>query len=265
MPYLHKALFVIAIIIRHTYTKMKKLIIISFILGFSNLSAQTPQKLESNIIWLGMKTGFSQSKISGLDEWLVSEGLAQSRQKSVGHRLLGFDLMYEAGRIPIGLSPTFHISGRDKQLSFLIDITLQSGYTIIKKDKMNLKALGGIGFGYARLDLNGVPSSFQSIAANYSSPYPRLSFLSLRPSLMFSYTPRSQPNVDKKGSSHSYAIFYCQAGFNHFFNHRWKYGEVTNDVINDNNSFSGVPVSMPKLLTNNIFITAGVAFAMRGR
>ncbi|NJL15362.1 MAG: hypothetical protein HC913_21750 [Microscillaceae bacterium] len=244
---------------------MKKLIIIAFILGFSNLSAQTPQKLESNIIWLGMKTGYSQSKLKGLDEWLVSEGLSQVRQNNTGHTIFGFDLMYEAGRIPIGLNPTFHNSGSEKQLSFLIDITLQSGYTIIKKDEINLKALGGIGFGYARMDLDGVPSSFQSIAVNYSSPYPRLSFLNFRPSLMFSYTPRSQPKSEKSGTLHYYAIYYCQAGFNHFFNHRWKYGEVSNNNINEDNSFSGVPVSMPKLLTNNVFITAGVAFAMRAR
>ena len=234
-------------------------------MSFSNLLAQTPQKLESNILWLGMKTGYSQSKVSGLDEWLVSEGLSRVRENSASHTLLGWDLMYEIGRIPIGLSPTLHFSGQDKQLSFLIDITLQSGYTIIKKDKMNLKALGGIGFGYALLDVNGVPSSFQSIAANYSSPYPRLSFLSLRPSLMFSYTPRSQPKPDEKGSSHFHTIFYCQAGFNYFYNHRWIYGEVTNNSINEDNSFSGVPVSMPKLLKNNLFITVGVAFAMQGK
>ncbi|MDX1902581.1 MAG: hypothetical protein SFU27_00360 [Thermonemataceae bacterium] len=245
---------------------MKKLIIISFILRFSTLSAQTTQQLKSNIIWLGIKTGYSQSKMSGLDEWLVSEGLSQARQNNTAHRLLGFDLMYELGRIPIGFSPTFHISGRDKQLSFLLDITLQSGYTIIKKDKLNLKALGGIGFGYARLDLNGVPSSFQSIAVNYSSPYPRLSFLNLRPSLMFSYTPFYKPKPDKKGNIHYQAIFYSQAGFNYFFNHRWKYGEVTyNDDINEDNSFSGVAVSMPDLLKSNLFVTFGVAFAMQSK
>ena len=244
---------------------MKTLVIIVFVLCFSNLSAQAPQKLESNIIWLGMKTGYSQTKMSGLDEWLVSESLSQVQQNSASHRLLGFDLMYEVGRIPIGLSPTFHFSGSEKQLSFLIDITFQSGYTIIKKDKVNLKALGGIGFGYARLNLNGMPTSFQSIAANYSSPYPRLSFLNLRPSLMFSYTPSSQPHSDKIVTSNYYAIFYCETGFNHFFNHSWKYGEATNNNINDDNSFSGVPVSMPKLLTNNLFITFGVAFAMRGK
>lgn len=244
---------------------MKIIIILVLFFGFSNLSAQVPQRLESNIIWLGMKTGYSQSKISGLDEWLVSEGLSSLRENSAGHTLLGFDLMYELGRIPIGLNPTFHISGRDKQLSFLIDITLQSGYTIIKKDKMNLKALGGIGFGYARLDLNGVPSSFQSIAANYSSPYPRLSFLNLRPSLMFNYTPFYKPNPSKTGNSHFQPIFYCQAGFNHFFNHRWKYGEVTNNSIDDDNSFSGIGVDMPDLLKNNLFITVGAAFAMQSK
>lgn len=244
---------------------MKILTLLTTLICCSTLSAQTPQKLESNVIWLGMKTGYSQSKIRGLDEWLVSEGLSQVRQNNTGHTLFGFDLMYEAGRIPIGLSPTFHISGRDKQMSFLLDITFQSGYTIIKKDKMNLKALGGIGFGYARMDLNGVPSSFQSIAVNYSSPYPRLSFLNLRPSLMFNYTPFYKPNPNKTGNLHYQPIFYCQTGFNHFFNHRWKYGEVTNDVINDDNSFSGVPVSMPKLLMNNFFITIGVSFAMQSK
>ena len=244
---------------------MKKLISITFFLGIFNLSAQTLQKHEPNIIWLGMKTGYSQSKISGLDEWIISEGLTSAFDKSNGHKLLGFDLMYELGRIPIGLNPTFHFSGQNNPLSFLIDITLQSGYTVIKKDKMNLKALGGIGFGYARLNINGVPSSFQSIAENYSSPYPRLSFLSLRPSLMYSYTPHSQPKTDKKGKSHFYSIFYCQAGLNHFFNHSWKYGDNTNNDINEENSFSGIPVSMPKLLKNNIFITVGVAFALPGK
>jgi len=243
---------------------MKKLTFILFISAFSHLSAQTPQKLESNIIWLGIKTGISQSKISGLDEWLVSDGLSQVRQNNTAHTLLGFDLMYELGRIPIGLSPTFHISGRDRQLSFFLDVTLQSGYTVIKKDKMNLKALGGIGFGYARLDLNGVPSSFQSIAVDYSNPYPRLSFFNLQPSLMFNYTPFHKPNPDKKGDLHYQPIFYCQVGFNYFFNHRWKYGEVSFDnSIDQGNSFSGIPVSMPKILTNNIFVTAGVGFAMQ--
>lgn len=243
---------------------MKKLIVITFILCYFNLSAQTPRKLDSNTLWSGIKTGYSQSKLRGLDEWLVTEGLARTNQNNASHTPFGFDLMYETRRIPIGLSTVFHISGSDTQLSFLIDIVLQSGYTVIKKEKMNLKALGGLGFGYARLDLNGVPTSFQSIAANYSSPYPRLSFLSLRPSLMFSYTPRSQPSTDHHEVLHAYAVFYCQTGFSHFINHQWKYGEVTNNNINDDNSFSGIPVDMPDFLISNFFISIGVAFAMGG-
>ena len=241
---------------------MKKLISITFFLGVFNLSAQTLEKHEPNIIWLGMKTGYSQSKLSGLDEWIISEGLTSAFDKSNSHTLLGFDLMYELGRIPIGLNSTFHFSGQNNPLSFLIDITLQSGYTIIKKDKMNLKALGGIGFGYARLDINGVPSSFQSFAENYASPYPRLSFLNLSPSLMYSYSPHGQPKTVTEGKSHFYTVFYFQAGLNHFFNHSWKYGAAAND-INEENSFSGTPVSMPTLLKNNFFITVGIAFAMQ--
>jgi hypothetical protein len=246
---------------------MKKLIIIILFLSYSKIFAQTPQKLESNIFSIGIKTGYSQSKIDGLGKWLVSEGLSRVNENTTGHMLVGFDLMYELKRIPIGLSPTFHISNQNKQMTFLIDFTFQSGYTIIKKDKINLKALGGIGFGYARLDLNGVPSSFQSIAVNYSSPYPRLSFLNLRPSLMLNYTPYSLPNPNKGGDFHFQPIFYCQAGFNHFFNHRWRYGEVTSTSsnVNDDNSFSGVPVDMPNLIKNNFFISVGVAIAMQSK
>ncbi len=243
--------------------KIRVLIVLCFL--FSNLSAQTPQRLESNKLWLGIKTGVSQSKIDGLDEWLASEGLSRTYENKVNHKILGFDLMYELGRVPIGLSPTFHLTSQAKQMNFLIDITFQSGYTFIQRDKINLKALCGIGFGYAGIDFNGVPASFQSIAANYSDPYARLSFFNLRPSLMLSYTPFYQPNPNQKGNIHFQPIFYCQAGFNHFFGHRWKYGEVSNDVINEDNSFSGTPVSMPALLKNNLFITFGIAFAMQSK
>ncbi len=244
---------------------MRILTVLIILICCSTLSAQTPQKLETNIIWLGIKTGYSQSRISGLDEWLVTEGLSKTNENRVGHRLLGFDLMYELGRIPIGLSPTFHLTGQDKQMTFLIDITLQSGYTVIKKDKFNLKALGGFGLAYAGFDFNGIPNSFQSIAVNYSSPYARLSALNFRPSLMFSYTPNSQPKPNSKGHIHYQPIFYCQAGMNLFFNHRWKYGESGNNSINEDNSFSGDPVSIPNVLKNNFFIMFGVAFAMQGK
>ncbi len=245
---------------------MKSLIIVfAVLLVFSDASAQTPEKLKSNMIWLGIKTGFSKTRISGLDDWLATEGLSKTNKSSAGSGLLGFDLMYELGRIPIGLSPTFHLTGEDNQLTFLIDITLQSGYTIIKQDKINLKALGGIGLAYAGLNVNGTPKSFQTIAASYSNPYPRLSALNFRPSLMFSYTPFHLPNPDRKGSLHYQPIFYCQAGLNYFFNHQWKYGEVSNNSVSDDNSFSGVPVSMPNMLKSNLFISFGVAFAMQSK
>ncbi len=219
------------------------------------------KKETSNMIWLGIKTGFSQSDLDGLDEWLTTEGLSKTNQTSIGHGLLGFDLMFELGRIPIGLSPTFHLTGQDVNLT-LIDITLQSGYTIIKRDEFNLKALGGIGLAYASLNFDGIPKSFESIAEDYFSPYPRLSAFNLRPSLMLSYTPFHRRDADTKGNTHNQVIFYFQAGFNYFFGHRWEYGEVSNNSFDEEDSFSGVTVNMPDVLRSNWFLSLGVAFAM---
>ncbi len=235
------------------------------LLGATSLSAQTPSQIEGNSIALGIKTGYSQSGTEGLDAWLVQEGLPKADENRVGHTLLGFDLMFELGRVPIGLSPTFHFTGQERQMIFLTDITLQSGYTVVKKDPIELKALAGLGLVFAGWDFQGIPSSFQSVAADYSSPYARLSAFAFRPSLMFSHKPKWRTLADGSRDLHYQRALYFQAGLNYFFHHRWKYGEVSNNSIQEDNSFSGVPVNMPDVLKSNLFVTIGLAFSMHNQ
>jgi len=233
------------------------LILLPICFSFCSLSAQVSDpiaKPHKNKLWTGLRLGPGQSNFKGVDEWLVSEGLSSVNQNRVHQFSLGIDLFYEIKKVPIGFTVCFNIANSDELLRSSTEIGLQSGYKVLSKKNLSLKALMGVGVSYMSMDLPRTPNSFITIAASYSDPYPRATILFLNPSVMFEYNPF-------EGKKALRPFFYFNAGYKQFLNHRWKYGEISNDntsSLDDGGSFSGLPVGMPNFLKNNLFMTFGV-------
>ncbi len=72
-----------------------------FLFIFSAQANDSIQKLHKNKLWFGVRLGQGLSNFKGVDNWLVSAGLASGNQNIVPQFCLGIDMFYEIYKVLI--------------------------------------------------------------------------------------------------------------------------------------------------------------------
>lgn len=208
--------------------------------------------------WMAMRVGKGFSNVRSFQRWCAQQGV-DDVGASAQNNLIGFDLLYNRGRMVYGLSTDFELPSLMVTEPYYFSFAFRGGYRITRHPHLSLKALGGIGVGYAFVRFrNEIPQSLQAAAANYDDPFARAAMLIGRAEVLASY---SVPSKQRRTAMAMSPVFYLSAGVSPTIHHgNWNFGETITDI--DGNTFNGERVDIPKFYQANWFLTLGVGLSI---
>ncbi len=223
------------------------LILIIFLFLPSSLWGQT---LERKSFSMGVTAGNSYAKVSDLQRWSVAQG-ATDVTGIARNRLIGFNFLYDNGRIPFYLNTEFDIPNLRGSMPYLFSFTFQSGYTWLKNPRMEIKALAGIGLGYSVIRFRGnTPNILANLPYEHDEAFARASLLLLRGQLLISH------KLPLTKIKHLQPTFDLALGFHAPLVHGAFYYGVNEEDI-DGNSIAAQKVSIPEFFKGNRFVSLG--------
>lgn len=210
--------------------------------------------------WLVYKMGRGHANVSDFQSWAESEGLSDVPSSS-NNTIIGFDFLYNHNRMVYGINSDIEIRSFDQTEPYYFSFTLRAGYTLVQDDRITVKALGGLGAGYANIQFeNGEPRSIEELNADYNDPLARASMFVGRLEVIGSYTLGKFKS--RNSASGIYPLLYFSAGVTPTLDHKiWRYGEITLD-IDSNSNFRGQPIDIPQFYKAHWFVTLGFAVSI---
>lgn len=223
--------------------------ILGLIFSFSFLSL-SGQGVERKSFSMGITAGNSYAKVSELQQWSVAQG-ASDVSSNAQNRLVGFNILYDNGRVPFYFNTEFELPDLRKSMPYLFSFTFQSGYTWVQHPWVEVKTLAGIGLGYSVMRFRGnTPNALASLPYDHDDAFARAAIFLLRGQLLISHklpltkVKHFQPTLD------------IAIGFHAPLSHGAYYYGI-NEEDTDGNYFDAQKVDMPEFFNGNRFLSLG--------
>lgn len=206
--------------------------------------------------WFVYKYGSARGNLSQYKNWATAEGLNNISSFS-NSRMISIDIIHNRNKMVYGINTDFELRSFGTSEPYFFSFTFRSGYTFFDNDHVQVKALGGFGLGYVFIRFeNGMPTSLQDIATNYTDPFARAALFVSRFEVLTSYR---LAKLNRQNRNFGIEInTMLNAGVQPVLSHGgWNFGENEPDI--DGSRFVGQRVGIPKFYKANAFINIGLA------